>query len=176
MAEAILDIGYKDLTVSDVVRIARVSKRTFYDYFDDKEDCLLALYDESTAHVIKKIELATNSIPPGLRRVRVGVTAYLTEMQSNPTMLHTSMIEILQAGRRGLDVRRATNRRYEKLLLREMVAIKATKSTRASIATALVGGLNELILVALEDNRTDRLVDLVEPVIALLHPFLTPKA
>ena len=36
------------MTIADVVRVARVSKRTFYEHFADKEACFLALYAETS--------------------------------------------------------------------------------------------------------------------------------
>jgi hypothetical protein len=39
---------------------------------------------------------------------------------------------------------------------------------------ALVGGINELILEAVEEDRVDRLTDLAAPVAALVRSFLLP--
>lgn len=45
VAELVADGGYADLTVELIIKRARVSYRTFYKHFADKEDCLLAHYD-----------------------------------------------------------------------------------------------------------------------------------
>ena len=48
LAAAIAEKGYAAVTIADVVRHARVSKRTFYEHFADKEACFLALYAETS--------------------------------------------------------------------------------------------------------------------------------
>jgi AcrR family transcriptional regulator len=39
---AVGEAGFRDVTVSDIVRGARVSRAAFYAHFSDKEDCFLA--------------------------------------------------------------------------------------------------------------------------------------
>ena len=43
LAASIGERGYRDTTVADIVRHARTSKRTFYEQFASKEDCLIEL-------------------------------------------------------------------------------------------------------------------------------------
>src|ERR1700712_3524148 len=45
MASAIEEKGFNATTVADVVRIAKVSRRTFYEQFGDRDECFLELYD-----------------------------------------------------------------------------------------------------------------------------------
>src|ERR1700679_20653 len=45
--EAVEEVGYARLTVAQVIGRARVSRKTFYDLFDDREDCFLAAFDEA---------------------------------------------------------------------------------------------------------------------------------
>ena len=51
MARAVTAQGYAQLTISDIVREANVSKRTFYQYFKDKTDCLIALFNHSALRI-----------------------------------------------------------------------------------------------------------------------------
>ena len=55
LADAIAEKGYAAATIADVVRHARVSKRTFYEHFADKEACFLALYSESSDELLALI-------------------------------------------------------------------------------------------------------------------------
>jgi AcrR family transcriptional regulator len=47
VAPAMAEKGYAKLTVKDVVDRAGVSRRTFYDLFDDKLDCVFAAHHEA---------------------------------------------------------------------------------------------------------------------------------
>ena len=69
LATAIAEKGYGAATIADVVRVARVSKRTFYEHFADKEACFLALYAETTEELL---ELISNAAATGAARGRSG--------------------------------------------------------------------------------------------------------
>jgi AcrR family transcriptional regulator len=47
MVEAVAERGYADTTVAEVVALASVSRKTFYDSFADKEECYRAAYEAS---------------------------------------------------------------------------------------------------------------------------------
>src|SRR3954466_10114989 len=52
MARAVAAKGYAKLTVSDVVSLAGVSRRTFYEHFADKEECFLESYAAGARAII----------------------------------------------------------------------------------------------------------------------------
>lgn len=172
MADAIVEVGYGALTVADIVRLARVSKRTFYQEFADKADCLVALYETSSTRVVRAVEAATADVPSGSLQLDAGIAAYLAELQARPAVVRTAVIEILRAGPRGLAVRREVHRRYAALLVSAMQPDGRGGSPSPAVAMALVGGINELLLEALEAGGDERIAELGEPVRALLRPFL----
>ncbi|HEX7702020.1 MAG TPA: helix-turn-helix domain-containing protein, partial [Kofleriaceae bacterium] len=45
MTEAVARRGYAEATVAEVIEIAGVSRKTFYEHFRDKEDCFLKAYE-----------------------------------------------------------------------------------------------------------------------------------
>src|ERR1017187_7090424 len=45
--EAVEEVGYAHMTVAQVIGRARVSRKTFYDVFADREDCFLAAFDQA---------------------------------------------------------------------------------------------------------------------------------
>ena len=45
--EAVEDVGYARMTVAQVIGRARVSRKTFYDVFTDREDCFLAAFEQA---------------------------------------------------------------------------------------------------------------------------------
>ena len=52
MAHSVATRGYADTTVADIVREAGVSKRTFYECFATKADCLIALYEAASHNAL----------------------------------------------------------------------------------------------------------------------------
>ena len=45
MIEVVAERGYPETRVVDVIGVAGVSRKTFYELFASKEDCFLAAYD-----------------------------------------------------------------------------------------------------------------------------------
>ena len=172
LSEAISEEGYAGVTVADIVRRARVSKRTFYEQFDTKEESLLALYEVQTDRVLDAVRAAMESAPPGEERVEAGVRTYLETLQARPGQVRTLTLEILHLGERGLATRRRAMRRFADLVLPEIDRAHAGAGRSEVLATALTGGVNELVLKAIEEDRVDRLSGLTEAVTALYRPFL----
>src|SRR4029079_7555857 len=56
--------GYAHTTVADVVEVAGVSRRTFYEQVADKEACFLAAYETAAGAVLADIAGAVRALPP----------------------------------------------------------------------------------------------------------------
>jgi AcrR family transcriptional regulator len=179
MARAVASKGYGDTTIADIVREASVSRRTFYQHFSTKAECLIALYEAASRNALKVLR---DSIDPQLEwqtRVERALGAYLGCMVQNPVLMRTLFIEILGLGTEGLAARRRVNRQIADFLLsvvnREDGRQRATPLS-PSMAMAVVGGINELILQYIEQDRVARLVELVEPARQLLRAVIEPRA
>src|SRR5436309_14664176 len=61
--EAVEEVGYARMTVAQVIGRAKVSRKTFYDVFADREDCFLAAIEGAAAHVGTLIREAYEGAP-----------------------------------------------------------------------------------------------------------------
>lgn len=104
MAAAVADKGYAAVTVADVVERAGVSRRTFYEQFDDKEACFLATYDIGVELVLGAIRKAVDPIPETdwRDRARVSVKTFLDVLAAEPYFAWALVIEVMGAGRAAL--------------------------------------------------------------------------
>ena len=71
-------------TIADVVRHARVSKRTFYEHFADKEDCFVAAYRELSEQTMRAIAAAVDFGASWEEQMGAAVRAYLGALDSRP--------------------------------------------------------------------------------------------
>lgn len=179
MAAAVDEKGFAETTVADIARHARVSKRTFYEHFATKQDCLLALYVASSERALARI---AESIDPSLgidAQIARTTEVYFSSLQERPAVLRTLLVEILAAGPRGLAVRRRVNRRYADLLRKVVASAKPEGGGRHSLsgalATAIVGGLNELMLQAVEGGDLTRLRRLAKPAAELVRAVVVAR-
>src|SRR5438128_721289 len=165
MAHAVAAKGYGDTTIADIVREASVSRRTFYEHFASKAECLIALYEAASRNALKVLRDAINPAHDWRSQVEAALRAYLGCMASNPVLLRTLFIEILHLGAEGLEARRRVNRELADFILQTVDA----KSLTPKMAMAIVGGINELVLESIEQDRAAKLEELVEPSSRLIH-------
>ena len=80
MAEVVAPKGYGAVAVRDVIARAGVSRKTFYEHFDNKEECFLAAYDAGVASMLAAIGDAIGAAAPAgpLAVARAGTARYLT--------------------------------------------------------------------------------------------------
>ena len=146
LAAAITDKGYAATTIADIVARARVSKRTFYEHFGDKEACLMALYEQSSDQLMADVEQAVREAPTAATAIRDGVSAYLAGLQSMPTVARTLLVEIQAAGPSAFQLRQRMQRRFADALVALVAKSPELPPLAPDLAIALVGGINELTL------------------------------
>jgi AcrR family transcriptional regulator len=177
LAAAIAEKGYAAATIADVVRHAHVSKRTFYEHFADKEECFLALYSETSDALLALIADSAAGDGPWAERVEAAAGAFFDRVAEQPALIRAALVEIQAAGPRARRLRRDVQRRYAELLrsLSEAAAADdpSLRPLTPALATAVVGGLDELMLEAVEAGREARLGELAGAAGELLRAVLT---
>jgi AcrR family transcriptional regulator len=154
MTTAVARKGYAAVTIADVVAEAGVSKRTFYEHFDGKEDCLLACYVEASSTLMAAIRqqlIAAQGDDSSL--IRSVLEVYLRFLDQAPQMAATLLIEVQRAGPRGRRIYRQANLEFIRLIRDSLSgAGLGLAPLELSQSIALVGGVNELVLTHAEDN------------------------
>ncbi len=117
MAQAVAGKGYADTTIGDIVRVASVSRRTFYEHFGDKAECLVALYEAASRNALRVLRESIDPAQEWEQQVEGAIRAYLDCLARNPVLLRTLFIEILGLGPEGLESRRAMHREIADFLL-----------------------------------------------------------
>ena len=172
MAEAITEKGYAATTIADIARHARISKRTFYEHFEDKQTAFLALYSTASDDMLGVIGEALGGDAPWRERLGAAVRAYFAELAAHPTLTRTFLVEIQAAGPRALALRRDVLRRFADGLraIADAVRLEDPSTPRLSpaIAMAAVGGINELLLQQVEDAGAQSLPDLAGTAVEFL--------
>jgi AcrR family transcriptional regulator len=103
--EAVDDVGYSRMTVAQVISRARVSRKTFYDVFDDREDCFLAVFDNAVERASALVGEAYERSGGWRDGVRAGLAVLLGLMDEEPGMARICFVEALASGDRVLERR-----------------------------------------------------------------------
>jgi AcrR family transcriptional regulator len=93
MVQAVADKGYANATVADAVRLARVSRGTFYELFESKEDCLLAAYRLGTEVLEECVVEAVRDAGDWREELRLGLRAYLRTLEEEPLFARVYLLQ-----------------------------------------------------------------------------------
>ena len=102
---AIEEHGYAQTTVAHITTRSRVSRRTFYELFEDREECLAALVEDVIAMVEDEVAVAGLEGLPWLERVRGGLDAILAFFDCEPALARVCVVQALRGGPQVLERR-----------------------------------------------------------------------
>jgi AcrR family transcriptional regulator len=184
LAVCMAEKGYRATTMSDIARIAQVSKTVVYAHFRDKEQCLLELYARATDAVLEQVRRAQDEARaaglPWRERVRSAVAEYLQVLASGPALAWAALVEVQAAGASALALRRDVVDRYVALLGESVAELHAAhpdevRPLSRELLLAAVGGINELMLARVERGEADRLTEDAEVASAVLIGLLETR-
>ena len=169
MALTIAQHGYRGATITEVVRYAKVSKRTFYEEFGDKESCFLELY-EQTRKILEQLIIDQSSLSKDWReQIKGGARAYYDVLAAHPRLTHAYFIEIATLSERASKMRREAFDHFAQVLVDLVERARASNPDVPSrplghtMAIALLGGMTELLIGAIErDELAESIDELVE--------------
>ena len=153
LAQAVAEKGYTDVTIADIVREAGVSRRTFYEHFAGKPQALIALFEAASRNALQVLRGAIDPKRDWQAQVEQAMTAYLACLAQNPVLLRTLFIDILSLGAPGLAARRRVNGEIASFMGSVINAGHAKPVLDDAMAMAVVGGIHELVLQAIEQER-----------------------
>jgi AcrR family transcriptional regulator len=161
MLRAVAETGYRALTVQDVLGSAGVSRPTFYEQFDDKEDCFLAAFDASAARLRERVGAAAAAAGPGWRDgLRGGVEELVSFVVEEPEAACAVVVEARASSPAGL-------RRRDALLddlascIDDLAGKELAEPPAAVAAAGVVGGIDSVLYARLRTGEAGELHSLV---------------
>jgi AcrR family transcriptional regulator len=154
MIKTVTEIGYNTLTVQNVLTRAGISRPTFYEQFEDKENCFLAAFDASAARMQERIEAAVADAGPSWReQLRSGIAELLRFIVEEPEEARTVIVEARASTPAGL-------RRRDELLdhyagcIDALVREELEEIPSAIAAAGVVGGIESVLYARLQKGET----------------------
>jgi AcrR family transcriptional regulator len=99
------ELGWSGVTVADIAARARVSRRTFYDLFANREDCLLAVLNDAVRRVEQDLDAANLGDMSWVERVRTGLWRILCFLDRYPVLARVCVVQSARGSRRVLEAR-----------------------------------------------------------------------
>src|SRR5262249_13332240 len=165
-------LGYSETTVADIHTEAGVSRKTFYEHFENKEDVLLAAYDEVSTRLLEHVEAALRKARSFDEGVTGCLSAFLEFVAGEPAYAQMCIVEVLSAGPDALERRNKTMRAFAELVERG-AALGVPHATPPSLtAQTIVGGIYEVVYSRLVERRAAELPQLLPDLaFAVMLPY-----
>ena len=163
--------------MAGIVRRARTSRRTFYEHFDTKEDCFVALLTDANAEQVRQISAAVDPSAPWRNQVRQAVEAWISSGESRAPLMLSWIRDVPSLG---AEARRLQRDAMENFI--EMVqALGDTDALRSAgvgpvsrpRVIMLLGGLRELTASTVEEGG--RMSDITEEAVAATIALMSPE-
>jgi AcrR family transcriptional regulator len=170
VVEAVAEHGYNATTIAGITAAAKISRRTFYEYFEGKEDCFAAAYEMIEAHVLDSMLAAPGAGGEWPERVRARLAALLDVLARDSAVARCFLIEPLAAGGEIASRYREAMQLLAGTLRPEPPPSELDMEIRDQ---ALVGGVATLIGRRLNSGGARRLPELLPDLTELaLAPYL----
>ncbi|TLG00355.1 TetR/AcrR family transcriptional regulator [Nocardia cyriacigeorgica] len=156
--------GYAAASIKQICRGAGVTERYFYESFPNREVCLAALYDNLSEGMRTATFTALAHAEPNLdARTVAGLDAFIRYLTSDPRRARVVLIEVVGVSHDMEERRHRVLRDFADTVMSTWAADTSRTLTRTDqlTATALVGGVNHLLVDWLMDGRRDDPADLV---------------
>jgi AcrR family transcriptional regulator/DNA-binding MarR family transcriptional regulator len=177
MTEVAAERGAANVTIVHIVARAGVSRRTFYELFDDREDCFLAVLDEAVERVSLLVGQAYRDERRWREGMRAALLALLEFLEDEPNMAWLLVVDSLGAGARALERRQRVLKDLVAVVDRGRTEAKANPDLAAIAAEGVVGALSAVIHARLVDDQHRPLVGLVNELMSIIVlPYLGPAA
>ncbi len=168
-AAAVIDeVGYEQTSVQGIATRARVSRRTFYELFGNREACLVGLLEEAAGRVEQELEAAALQSLGWRERVRGGLWAILSFLDGEPVLARICVVQALHGGPLAMECR-------ERILARLAAVLdegrrEGSRGGECTLVTAegLVGGAFGVVYARLRSGDRRPLTGLLDELMGMI--------
>jgi AcrR family transcriptional regulator len=174
LAAALAYHGYEDTKITDIVELAGVSRPTFYEYFEGKEQCFAAAYEAGVGRVAAAAEVAIEDELDWETRLSAGLRAALELLATDPALAYLLLVEALAAARPARLQHERTLAWLAEALRPPAAELEPGSAVPEETARLLAGGLASHLSGRVLAGEAARLADSHDLLLGyLLAPFLS---
>jgi len=181
MSEVLAEQGYEDSSIGRVCKRAGVSRRTFYEIFHDRDECLLGAFDAAVERIAEPVLAAWQGSGSWLERIRGALGTLLEQFDAEPAEARVCVVETLKAGPSVMESRARVVAILVDAVEQGRSEAKAGSEPPPLAGQGVVGGalavLHTRLLEASSDGPQPPLSDLTGALMAMIvHPYLGSAA
>ena len=174
---AVEEHGYAAVMVGHITRRAKVSRRTFYELFENREVCLAALVEDILAVLESKLAQAGLEGLPWRERVRGGLWVILSFFDREPALARVCVVQALRGGPQVQARRERTLTRLAKVIDEGRDEGSRTADCTPLTAEGLVGAAFGILYARLNREQRKPLTSLLGELMGMIVlPYQGPAA
>ncbi len=175
--ELVAERGYHAVTVELIVKHARVSFKTFYGHFANKEECFVELFETVMAEARGRMEAAVEreraSDAPWPQQVAAALRALFDVLLADPLIARASIVDAPTVGAVMIDRYQKAMSGLTPLLRQGRELVPDADDLPPTLEDTLAGGLLWSAYQRLIVGEVDRLETLLpEAVVFVLRPYV----
>ncbi|HEV3095457.1 MAG TPA: TetR/AcrR family transcriptional regulator [Solirubrobacteraceae bacterium] len=175
--EAIKEDGYAQLTVAQIIARAKVSRKTFYDLFEDREDCFLTVFEVTLSQLSARVVDAYEAERGWRDGVRAGLAALLAFIDEDPELARLCVVDALGGGPRVLAERARVIATLRKVIDRGREVPGAKPEPPAVTAEGVIGAVLAVLHTRLLERSPRPYIELHGALMSMIVlPYLGVRA
>ncbi len=177
VVDAVAEVGYAQLTVSQIISRSRISRKTFYDEFADREDCFLCAFEQAIDQARLVASEAYKRESVWREGIRAALTRLLALIEEEPRLARLFFVEALAAGDAVLRRRTELIDEIASVVDRGRDEAGAAREPPPLAAESVIGGVFAVIHARMLKRHDERFVDLAGPLMSLVVlPYMGVRA
>jgi AcrR family transcriptional regulator len=176
MIEAVHERGYPHTTVAHVIALAGVSRRAFYEQFDNKEACFLATYDIVVARSRKLVLDAWARERGWANRLHAACKALLDDVAKSPKGPRLVLVDSLGVGPKARERMTLAASTFERVFAAAFSAHPSGEEMSPVTVRAIVAGIRHVTFTRLYEQREQELYTLTDELLDWIESYRAPIA
>lgn len=168
MTEVASERGAANVTVAHVVARSGVSRRTFYELFEDREACFLAAFDDAAARIAAEVVPAYEGEKRWRDRIRAALAELLEFLDEEPEVGRLCIVESLAAGPRALERRARVVEVIKHVLDEGHGEAKGAREPPPLTAEGVIGAVSSVLHARLTAMGPGSFAELLGPLMGMI--------
>jgi AcrR family transcriptional regulator len=174
MVEAVARHGFASTTIRELVTLAGVSKSTFYDHFESKEDCFLATFDGIVTEVTEEVRSVYEEPGELRQRLVAALGRFMDLVVERPEAIAFVTVDSLTVGAAAIARREAAWQELDQIVRRYLETAQPEREVSDLTVRAVIAGITGIVYRRLRGDRADELPGLTEPLIDWALSYVEP--
>jgi len=175
MIEAVSRNGYERTTVADVIALAGVSRRAFYELFENKEECFLGTYDVMVAQARRRLLHAWLSERGWENRMHSSCQSLLSGLARAPKGPRLVLVDSIGIGPRARERMQLAGLVFERIVATAFSLAPEEVRFPQLTSRGVVAGVRNIVFNRLLERRHRELAELSDEVLDWIESYRMPQ-